>query len=94
MSLMNYEIVKNFSNEEKKLLDQTYAGENALSKQANAIISIHVARMQRESTQMLIEANRDMSKASERNAKSLTGATWALVFVTLVLVVVTLLQHS
>jgi len=90
--LLNSEIVKDFSDEEKELVKSAYTDLTANVNQSKIVTDIYVARMYRESTQMLIEANKEMSKASERYAKSLTWATWGLVVATVALVIVTLLQ--
>ncbi|MCB0095616.1 MAG: hypothetical protein KDE46_07840 [Caldilineaceae bacterium] len=90
--LENLDITKDFSKEEKELVGQARVSQDSAINQTQVIAQIYVARKFKESIDQLIEANKEVSQASERYAKSLNRATWALAIVTLALVAVGVIQ--
>lgn len=71
------------------------AGAESGGSQANKVrvaTDIYMIQSFRKIADALVKSNEQMAEASGRQAKQLVWATWALVVVTLLLVVVTIVQ--
>lgn len=89
---VNPKILQDFTDEEKALVDDSDTRGLADTNKLHTAVEIYVARMNRESAQLTIEANKEISASSERWTKSLTNATWWLMWATVGLVITGIAQ--
>jgi hypothetical protein len=78
MSTITSNLVKDFTADEQYLVGQADAGVDGSYKQITVITDIYVARMKREAARLALHSSKEIAAASERQAKSLTRATWFL----------------